>query len=433
MRFYIKILALVAVLVGVFVWDGQLEPTVGPRAVQAEEDDHDDHDGHEEEGDHDDHAEEEDHADHDGHEEEGDHEGHDEHEEEGLHLSAAEQQEFGLRLATAASGELEVHVSLPGEVVLNPDRVAHIVPRVQGITHEVKANVGDRVRKGQVLAVLESRELSEVKSAYLVAKERLGLAQATFGREEKLWKQNISSERVYLEAKQGLAEARIEVRVAEQKLHALSFSESYLAQLSFDEDERFTRYEMVAPFDGSIIKKHVAIGEVLKDDSEAFVVADLSSVWVLLTVYQKDLPFLQVGQSVHLEAGRTGLKARGTVDYISPTVNETTRAATARIVLSNADGQWRPGSFVTAIIDVDRLTVPLLVPKSALQTIENQSVVFIETNDEFEPQPVQVGRTNGTHAEILAGLRVGQRYVAQGAFTLKAQLSKGAFGDGHAH
>ena len=127
------------------------------------------------------------------------------------------------------------------------------------------------------------------------------------------------------------------------------------------------------------------------------------------------------------------LKTTGTVDYISPTVDETTRAATARIVLPNDKGQWRPGSFVTAIIDVDRVEVSLLVPKSAIQTVENQSVVFTETDNEFEPQPVQVGRTNSTHAEILAGLRVGQRYVAQGAFTLKAQLSKGDFGDGHGH
>lgn len=434
MHFYTKNLAIVAVLAGLFLLDGRLDPVAGPRAAWAAEDDHDDHDGHKEEDDHDAHEEEGDHDEHgDEHGEEEGHEGHDEHEEEGLRLSAAEQKEFGLQLATAGAGQLEVHVRLPGEVVLNPDRVAHIVPRVPGIAREVRANVGDQVKKGQVLAVLESRELSEVKSAYLVAKERLGLAQSTFDREEKLWKQEISSERVYLEAKQGLAEARIEVRVAEQKLHALGFPERYLTELSFDNDERFTRYEIVAPFEGSIIKKHVALGEVLKDDSEAFVVADLRSVWVQLTAYQKDLPFLQVGQSLHLEAGSSGLETNGTVDYISPTVDETTRAATARIVLPNAEGHWRPGSFVTAIIDVDRIEVPLLVPKSAIQTVENQSVVFTESGGEFAPQPVQVGRTSSTHAEILAGLRVGQRYVSQGAFTLKAQLSKGAFGDGHAH
>lgn len=412
MRSYFTKLTLWAVFTSVLVGGGSLGFMAWPAPVVAAEDDHDDHDEHgEEEG----------------------HEDHGEHEEEGLHLSAAEREEFGIRLSTVSAGELEVHASLPGEIVLNPDKVAHIVPRVSGIAREIRANVGDRVRQGQVLAVLESRELSEVKSNFLVAKERLALAQTTFAREERLWKQEISSERVYLEAKQRMAEARIELRVAEQKLHALGFSEAALARLSFDEDERFTRYEITAPFDGSIITKHVALGEVLKDDTEAFVVADLSSVWIQLTAYQKDLPFLGVNQNVHITADQSAIETTGKVDYISPTVDETTRAATARIVLANTDGRWRPGMFVTATVDIDRVKVALLVPKSAIQTIGDESVVFVEHADEFEPQPVTVGRTNQTHAEILAGLQPGQRYVAQGAFTLKAQLSKGDFGDGHGH
>lgn len=359
---------------------------------------------------------------------------HDDHEDEkAIRLSAAEREEFGVRVMTAGAGELAVHVRLPGEVHVNPDRLAHLVPRVSGVAREVLANVGDPVRANQVLAVLESRELSELKSAYLVARERLALAQTTFAREKKLWEQNISSERMFLEAKKGLVEARIEQRVAEQKLHALGFSEDYLPNLSFENDASFTRYEMAAPFDGTVIRKHVALGEVLKDDTEAFVIADLRSVWVQLTAYQKDLPLLHLGQSVLINGGPGGGEATGTVGYISPIVDEATRTASARVVLPNLDGLWRPGSFVTAIIDVDRVTVPLLVPKSALQIIDDQAVVFIETDEGFEPQSVSIGRTNKSHAEVLSGLQPGQRYVAQGAFTLKAQLSKGAFGDGHGH
>jgi cobalt-zinc-cadmium efflux system membrane fusion protein len=360
-------------------------------------------------------------------------EGHDEHEDEALQLSAAEREEFGVRVVTAGPGELAAHVRLPGEIRVNPDRLAHLVPRVSGVARTVYANVGDQVRQGQVLAVLESRELSELKSAYLVARERLALAQTTFAREEKLWKQSISSERMYLEAQKGLVEARIEQRVAEQKLHALGFAEEYLANLSFESDASFTRYEMAAPFEGTIIRKHLALGEVLKDDTEAFVIADLRSVWVQLTAYQKDLPFLHLDQSVRISGDSGGGEATGTIAYISPIVDEATRTASARVVLSNPDGLWRPGSFVTATVDADRVGVALLVPKSALQTVEDQTVVFIETAEGFEPQPVSIGRTSQTHVEIAAGLHPGQRYVAEGAFTLKAQLSKGAFGDGHGH
>ena len=370
----------------------------------------------------------------DGHDEHQESGGQSEHEDEkAIRLSTAERAEFGVKVMTAGAGELAVHVRLPGEVRVNPDQLAHLVPRVSGVARKVLANVGDPVRENQVLAVLESRELSELKSAYLVARERLALAQTTFAREEKLWEQEISSERMFLEAQKGLVEARIEQRVAEQKLHALGFADEYLANLSFENDASFTRYEMAAPFDGTIIRKHLTLGEVLKDDTEAFVIADLRSVWVQLTAYQKDLPFLRLGQSVRISGGPGGGEATGTVGYISPMVDEATRTASARVVLPNHDGLWRPGSFVTATIDVDRVQVQVLVPKSALQTVDDQTVVFVETDEGFEPQAISIGRTNQTHTEVLSGLQPGQRYVAEGAFTLKAQLSKGAFGDGHGH
>ena len=399
MRIYTTSFGIMGLLMGLFLLGGGGVPSGWNKPVWAAEEGRDEHDDH----------------------------------EEGLQLSAAERAEFGVQVATAAPGLLEVHVNIPGEVQVNPDLLAHIVPRVPGVARQILANVGDQVQQGQILAVLESRELAELKSAYLVAKERLGLAQTTFNREERLWNQSISSERVYLEAKNGLAEARIDLQVAQQKLHALGFSHDILEKLSFDNDERFTRYEMAAPFDGTILQKHIARGEVLNDQSEAFVVADLRSVWIQLTAYQKDLPFLRVGQIVHLEVGQGGLSTTGPVDYISPIIDETTRTASVRIVLANPDGQWRPGSFVTASIDIDQIEVPLLVPKAAVQTVEDQSVVFIENDGGFEPHSVQIGRTNHTHAEILAGLKVGQLYVVQGAFTLKAQLSKGTFGDGHGH
>ncbi|MDE2812899.1 MAG: efflux RND transporter periplasmic adaptor subunit [Gemmatimonadota bacterium] len=373
-------------------------------------------------------AAEEDHEEEEGHAEE---EGHDE--EEGLRLSTAERAEFGIEVAQAAAGQLAIQVNTPGEVQVNPNLLAHIVPRVSGVARQIHANIGDQVEQNQVLAVLESQELSEMKSAYLVSQERLALAQATFDREETLWNQAISSERVFLEAKTKLAEARIELRVAEQKLIALGFSAADLEKLSFDNDNRFIHYEIRAPFTGTVIYQHITQGEVLKDDSEAFIVADLRSVWVLLTAYQKDLPFLRVGQPVHIQSSQGGPETTGTVDYISPIINEALRTASIRVELSNPDGQWRPGSFVTATIDVEGVEVPLLVPRSAIQMMEDHSVVFVETDEGFVPQPVQVGRTNPTHAEILDGLEVGQPYVAQGAFILKAQLAKGAFGDGHAH
>ncbi len=412
-----KLTMILAVIAGLSlgvhpVWEWGTQP------VFAEVDD--DHDKHEEE-------------DHDDHDEEGDaHEEHDDHDEDVVRLDSEAMRDFGVEVREAASGHLAVYTRLPGEVVIDPDRLVHVVPRVPGVALQVHKSLGDRVRVGEVLAVLESRELAELKSAYLVARERVQLAQKTFAREEKLWKETISSERDYLEAEQNLAEHRIELRAAEQKLHALGFSHAYLDALTFEEDQHFTRYEIHALQEGIIIEKHLSLGEVLKGDVEAFVIADLSSVWAKLTVYQKDLASVRQGQAVQIVTdGATAVEGR--ISYVSPIVDEKTRTTVARVVLDNQDNQWRPGAFVSGLVAVEASAVSLLVPKSALQMVEGQTVVFVETEEGFEPRAVHVGRSNEVDAEIVDGLERGQRYVARGAFTLKAQLAKGSFGDGHSH
>ena len=381
------------------------------------------------------HAEEEDH-DEDGHEdghEDGREDGHEEHQgEDVVRLQAEAIREFGIEIGEVGPGDLAKYTRLPGEVVIDPDRLVHVVPRVSGVAREVYKRLGDQVERGDVLAELESRELAELKSTYLVARERFGLAEKTFTREEKLWREAISSERDYLAAEQNLAEQRIEMRAAEQKLHALGFSNAYLQALTFDEDEYFTRYELRASLQGTVIEKHISLGEVIKDDAEAFVIADLNLVWVKLTVYQKDLSSVRPGQSVRISK-EDGSTVTGKISYVSPMVDEVTRTAVAILELNNENGQWRPGSFVAGLVAMEARSVPLLIRKSALQTIEGERVVFVETTEGFEPQKVRVGRSNEVDVEIVAGLAVGQRYVVEGAFTLKAQLAKGSLGDGHSH
>ncbi len=218
-------------------WD----PSDGPMTKTHDEQAHDEHEGHEEHGERDEHSE-----------------------KKVIRLNDAEMKEFGIEVGTAGPGKLRIHVSLLGEVAVNADRLAHIVPRIPGVAREVRKSLGDRVHAGEIMAMLESRELADAKSAFLAARERIELVQANFLREEDLWKKKISSEREYLEAKQALAEARIELRSAEQKLHALGFSHEYLVQLPNHPNTAFTRYEIVAPFDGTVIEKHITLGEALQ-------------------------------------------------------------------------------------------------------------------------------------------------------------------------
>jgi cobalt-zinc-cadmium efflux system membrane fusion protein len=383
-------------------------------------------------------ANEDKHAGHDDRgEEEADHageEGHDEHgEEEVVRLSAAELKEFGIELATAAAGSLDQYADLPGEIVLNADRLAHVVPRVPGIVREVRKSVGDAVKAGELMAVVESRELADAKAAYLAAGEREKLALANFEREERLWQKKVSSEQEYLDARQALAETRIARNSAEQQLHALGFSDAYLKALPEHPDATYTRFEIRAPFAGTIIEKHLTLGENVNADAEVFTIADLSSVWVDINVYQKDLPKIRKGQTVRIEIGHGIPSVTGRIAWIGPLIGEATRTAKARVILPNPDGVLRPGLFVTARVAVADIAAGIIIPKSAIQNFEDRSVVFVRTSEGFEPQPVETGRQNATHVEILSGLTAGQTYVSEGAFTLKAQLSKSAFGDGHNH
>jgi cobalt-zinc-cadmium efflux system membrane fusion protein len=363
------------------------------------------------------------HDNHDGH---GPHEGEEAHGEEPVvRLTEAQLQELGIEVATAGPGTLAAYVTLPGHVTVNADRRADIIPRVSGAIQQVLKQLGDRVRAGEVMAVIDSRELADVKLAYLNARDRVPLAEVTFRREEDLWKKKISPEQEYLEAKRALAEARIELRAAEHKLRALGLTEADLHRLPTQADGTLTRYPITAPFDGSVIEKHVTLGAVVKDDTVAYVIADLLSVWVQVSVYAKDLPLVRQGQPVRIAVGDGIPDAQGSIAYVAPVVDEQTRTALARAVLPNPNGTWRPGLFVTAMIEVGATDVPLLISKEAVQTVEGKATVFVQTPEGFEARPVTLGRANETHVEVLTGLEPGERYAVSDTFILKAELAKG--------
>ena len=361
------------------------------------------------------------------------------HEKEGhkdekiVRLTKQELAEFGLEVATARAGKLALKITLPGEVVVNADRIAHIVPRVPGIVSKVAKSLGDRVRAGEVLAVLESRELADAKSGYLAAVEKGSLAKTSLIREKKLFGQKISSEQEYLNAKQSSAEAQIVLRSAAQKLRSFGFRDGYLKSLPRRSSRDLTRYAMKAPFAGVVVQKHITLGEKVSGSAVAFTVAALDTVWVNLTVYQKHLASLRTGQSVLIRAAQGSGQATGKIDYISPFVEEATRTATARVVLSNKDGTWRPGIFITSEISLKNVDVRVAAPQTAIQSIDGKAVVFVKTKEGFGPRPVKQGRTDGSLVEIIEGLNPGEEFVAKNGFTLKAELGKGELGEGHSH
>lgn len=333
-------------------------------------------------------------------------------------------QNAGIGIETAGTAQIKTVLELPGEIELNADKVVHVVPRVSGVVTEVNKNLGDTVGHGEVIAVLDSREVAELKSTYMASLKRVELARSTFDRKERLWKGKISSEKDYLASRQALAEEEINLQTATQKLLALGFSRTDLDSIPEMTGRGLTRYELKAQFDGTVIKKNLAVGEAIKEDADIFAIADLCTVWVGVTVYAKDLGVVKVGQNVTVRSTILNLEANGTLTYLGPLVGEQTRAARGRIVVQNPEGHWRPGLFVTVEVVQEEVSVPVAVSVDAIQTFRDWSVVFVQCGNLYEVRPLELGRSDGRWVEVLHGLSPGERYVVRNSFILKADLGK---------
>jgi cobalt-zinc-cadmium efflux system membrane fusion protein len=325
---------------------------------------------------------------------------------------------LGIEIKTAEPAVIQPTLTLPGEIIFNEHTVVQVVPRLPGIVTAVERHHGQKVQKGDTLAVIESQMLAELRSAYQVAKKRLALAKTTYEREKQLWEEKISAKQDYLAARQLWNEAEIALDLAAVKLRALG------VQPEAASAENLARYEVRAPISGLIIDKTVALGQTLKEDDPIFVIADVSMVWAAITVYPKDLEVVKVGQKAMVRATATDVEGKGTVLYITTLIGEQTRTATARIVLENRDGRWRPGMFVTAELVAGQIQVPVAVSTNAIQTLDIGTVVFGRYGEYFEARPVELGHSDGKMVEVLKGFRAGEQYADGNTFAIKAELGK---------
>jgi len=234
---------------------------------------------------------------------------HHDHEEAELRFSKAELQEFGIKLAQAKPGVINKTLDLTGEVIVAPERLYHVVPRVSGVVRQVFKHLGDKVKAGELLATLSSRDLADAKVQFVAADSLLQLADANLKRERHLFQSKVTAKREYLAARQVQAEMSVKRKAAKQRLLALGLTKQTIRSVLKDVEQDLTLYELRAPAQGVIIDKHAVHGEVLATKTRSFTLADLSQVWVNLTIYQKDLPLIHQGQQV-LIVSRFGLTDR---------------------------------------------------------------------------------------------------------------------------
>lgn len=322
------------------------------------------------------------------------------------------------RIGIARAGPAQIITSfqLPGEIRFNEDRTAHVVPRVAGIVERVAVSIGENVKPGQVLAVIASTDLADRRSELMTAERRLQAARTSYAREKTLWEERISAEQDYLQAQVQLREAEIAAANARQKLAALNASTASGA---------LNRYELRAPFAGTIVEKHIAPGEAIAADANVFVVSDLSSVWAEMAVPAQRLNDVRVGRHATVSAAAFESKSSGPIAYVGALLGEQTRTAPARVVLPNPDGAWRPGMFVNVTVDAGAQNVPVAIESDALQDVDGAPAVFVQTPKGFVAQAVETGRRDERRVEIVKGLAPGQTYAAANSFVLKAELGKG--------
>lgn len=339
-------------------------------------------------------------------------------------MTEAQVKQAGIEIKTAGPAKIKSSLQLLGEIKLNGDRTVLIVPRLGGVVESAKANAGDVVKQGQVLAVIFSPALADQRGEFLAAQKRLALARTTYEREKKLWEGKISAEQDFLQARNAMNEAEIAAQGAEQKLVSLG-------GLPADAGTNLTRYEIRAPIAGTIVEKNISAGQAVKEDASIFTLADLTSVWAEMTIYAKDMNVIRVGQKVTVKSAELNASTEGVVSYVGALAGEQTRAAKARVVLPNPKSAWRPGLPVNIEVVSAESEVPVAVAVDAVQTLRDWSVVFGRYDDMFEARPLKLGRTDGRMVEVLKGLNAGENYAAANSFIIKADIGKA--GASHDH
>jgi len=364
-----------------------------------------------------------------GKEEKEGHEGHDEHGEEKLVKMTAEvQKQSGVVVAPAKKQRLAGVISATGKVEANADRIAHVSPRISGKIVTVKSSLGDGVAAGQILVTLDSVELGEALSRYHQSKTKLALAQSNMDRIKALVEKKIAARKEILQAETDYKTTQTQLHTDEERLSLYGIS---VADLQGDNHKK-PLLPVRSPISGIITEKHAIVGELSDPSKSLYTIADLSSVWVLVDIHEKDLAKVRRGQSATVIVGAfLDQKFRGRITYLADLVDEATRTVKARVEVPNPGRKLKPEMFATVELALAADAPPVLaVPEEAVQEIDGKKVIFVaEMETEFEPRAVELGRASGGMVEVVSGLKEGERYAAKGAFTLKSELKKGELED----
>lgn len=351
-----------------------------------------------------------------------------EHHDARIQLSDRQVAAGNFSVREASNSGLSQRITVSGSIVPSGDHIAKVSVRLLGTVAELRKRLGDPVEEGDVVAIIESREVADAKSEYLAARLAFDLQQTLFNRSKSLFDSKVLSENDFLRARTAFEDMRIKLEVSRQKLFALGLSNDQIAALPQEPVETLRRQELRAPISGRIAERRVDLGSLVGregQESELFVIVDLNVVWADLAVSLTDLSAISEGQSIALTASNYDEPIPATVMFVSPLLDKDTRFARVLASVENPSHRLRPGSFVTAEIPVRATSSNITVPKTALQTIRDDIVVFVRTTDGFERRKITMGRNDHRTVEVISGLSAGERIATTNTFILKAELGKG--------
>lgn len=350
----------------------------------------------------------------------------------GLKLSTEEAQRAGIKLEAVAAQAIAETVTVTATIRADQDRVARISPRVEGRVVSVQAKLGDTVKAGQSLAVLDSVAIGEAATAWSQAQSDYRVAEADFKRAEGLNAEEIIPKKDYLRAKSDHEKAAAALRAAEDRLRLLG------ATPKRGSDRPASTFQVTTPFAGTVIEKSAINGQLVSPSDALFVVADLSRLWIVADLTETALARVRPGATatVTVEA-YPGETFTGKVTYVSPVLDKDRRTVPARIEVDNKDGRLKPEMFASATITSSASAKPptqsLTVPDEAIVLMQGLPTVFLfeKGKGEYEQRAIQPGEKLGGRTVVKSGLEAGEQVVAAGAYALKARLLKSQIGDEH--
>lgn len=323
-----------------------------------------------------------------------------------------------LKIQAVGQAEMRDSLRVPAQVELNQQRVAHIGATVTGRIIEIKAVLGQTVRRGQVLAVLDSTELAQAQAAYLKAASQVNLRRLAADRARRLFEAGVLANAVLQEREGQLHEAEVDLRSAADQLRVMGMGEEVLARLDREKTIHSTT-PVVASLDGTVIERKVTLGQVVQPADAVYTVADLSRVWLVAEVPEQQAHWAREGDEARADIpALPDHKITGKLIYVADLVNPETRTVTVRMDIANPHRHLKP-QMLAALLIRKQGEQQLVLPDSAVIRDDNRDHVFVETAPgHFELRPVRLGDSEGEARQILDGLKPGEKIVVQGGFHL---------------